>query len=187
MLREAPLYNQPDTRPYANATISLERFNLAELESTTRYIQEDLLAAQGTLRAALLPQGFDQLDLTQGRLVLEGEDSAVRLAPPIVERYEKDGEAKYILDGAHRAELARQVAEEDGTEPEITVIFVRDGIAHPPYAFTNPWSEVRIVPERPDDKSQWKNYRDFDDRYRLYRDYSAILDSQPRGLDGQTS
>lgn len=183
MLREVPLLDQPDTRPYAHATISLERFKLSELASTTRYVQEDLLATQGLLRATLLPQGFDQLDLTEGRLILENEDSTVRLAPPLVERYEWDGHAKYILDGSHRTELARRVAEEAGEDPELTVIYVRDGITHPPYAVTNPWEEVKVVPERPADKSEWKSYRDFPNRYALYRDYNAIWDSAPRGLE----
>lgn len=184
MLREIPLYKQPDTRPYADATMSIERFRLSELASTTRYVQEDLLAAQGIVRASLLPQGFDQLDLREGRLTLQSEGRTVRIVPPIVERYESEGMAKYILDGSHRAELARRVGEEAGEEdPELTVIYVRDGISYPPYAFTNPWQEVRIVPERPADKSTWKNYRDFENRYDLYRHYDDVFDSQPRGLE----
>jgi hypothetical protein len=183
MMREIPLLGQPDTRPYADATMSIERFKLSELASTTKYVQEDWLARQGILRASLLPQGYDQLDLMEGRLVLEGDGQTVRLAPPIVERFEPDGSAKYILDGSHRAELARRIAEEEGEDPELTVIYVRDGITHPPYALTNPWGEVRVVPERPAVKSEWKNYRDFENRYDLYRDYSDVFDSQPRGLD----
>jgi len=184
MLREIPLLGQPDTRPYADATISVERFRLSELASTTRYVQEDLLAVQGLVRASLLPQGYDQLDLREGRLTLEGEGRTVRIVPPIVERYEADGEARYILDGSHRAELARRVGEEAGeADPELTVIYIRDGIAYPPYALPNGWDEVRVVPERPADKSAWKNYRDFQDRYALYRDYSGVFDSAPRGLD----
>ncbi len=186
MLREIPLLGQPDTRPYADATISLERFRLSELASTTRYIQEDLLAAQGLLRASLLPQGFDQLALQEdaSRLVLEGEGLTVRLGPPVVERYEPNGPDKYILDGAHRAQLARLTGHEAGEEdPEITAIFVRDGIAYGPYATPNPWEEVGVVRERPADKSTWKNYVDFDNRYRLYRYYDDVFDSQPRGLD----
>lgn len=183
MLREIPLLGQPDTRPYAHATMSIERFKLSELTSTTKYVQEDLLATQGIVRASLLPQGYDQLDLREGRLTLEGEGTTVRIAPPIVERYEQDGRHKYILDGSHRAELAQRVAQEAGEDPELTVIFVRDGITHPPYALPNAWDEVSVVPERPADKSEWKNYRNFANRYELYRDYNAVFDSAPRGLD----
>lgn len=183
-LREVPLLNQPDTRPYADATLSIERFRLSELVPTTRYVQEDLLAVQGTVRASLLPQGYDQLDLRQGRLTLQGEDGVVRLAPPIVERYESDGPDKYILDGSHRAELCRGIGLGEGEEdPELTVVYVRDDISHPPYALPNRWDEVRVVPVRPADKSEWKNYRDFPNRYDLYRDYNAVFDSAPRGLD----
>lgn len=183
-LSEVPLLNQPETRPYANATLSIERFRLSELVPTTRYVQSDLLAVQGLVRASLLPQGFDQLDLW-GRLTLEGDDgSTVRLAPPIVERYEPEGPYKYILDGSHRTELARRAGEEAGEEdPELTVVYIRDGITHEPYALPNDWAEVRVVPKRPIDKARWKNYRDFEDRYALYRDYNDVFDSVPRGLD----
>lgn len=184
MLREVPLLNQPDTRPYVNATMSIERFRLSELMSTTKYVQEDLLAVQGIVRASLLPQGYDQLDLHQGRLTLEGETGTVRIVPPIVERYEPDGPYKYILDGSHRAETARQVGQEEGEDdPELTVIYIRDSIEYPPYALPNRWDEVHVVPERPADKAEWKNYRDFFNRYDLYRDYNEVFDSTPRGLD----
>jgi hypothetical protein len=184
MLRDIPLLGQQDTRPYANAEISLERFKLSELSSTTRYIQEDLLAVQGMLRNTLLSQGHDQLDLRAGRLTLTNATSTVRLAPPIVERYESDGMHKYILDGSHRTQLARQLAEQSGIdEPELTVVYVRNGISYPPYARPNLWEEVHVVTERPADKSDWKNYRDFSNRYALYRDYDGVFDSGPRGLD----
>jgi hypothetical protein len=184
MLREVPLLNQPGTRPYADATMSIERFRLSELSSTTRYVQKDLVAVQGLIRASLLPQGFDQLDLRDGGLVIDGDQGPQRIIPPMVERYEEEGEAKYIIDGSHRAQLARQVGEQEGIDdPELTVVYVRDGIAYPPYALTNPWEEVQLVEERPADKSLWKNYRDFDKRYDLYRDYSEIYASAPRGMD----
>ncbi len=184
-LRGIPLLDQPETRPYAKAEISIERFRLSELVSTTKYVQEDLLAVQAVLRqTSLLPQGYDSLDLREGRLMLEGEGQTVRLAPPVVERYESEGEYKYMLDGAHRTELARRVGQEEGDEDhELTVIFTRDGIAYPPYALPNGWDEVRVVPERPADKSEWKNYRDFSNRYALYRDYDDVFDSKPRGID----
>ena len=184
MLREVPLLNQPNTRPYVKASISIERFRLSELSSTTRYILEELVAVQGLIRASLLPQGYDQLDLREGGLVLDSGKGPKRIIPPIVERYEADGDSKYIIDGSHRAHLARQVGmQADQDDPELTVVYVRDGITHPPYAFTNPWEEVTAVAERPEDKALWKNYRDFDRRYELYRDYSHIYDSAPRGLD----
>ncbi len=184
MLREVTLLGQPETRPYADATISIERFKLSELSSTTRYVQADLLAVQGIVRASLLPQGYDQLDLREGRLILKDGENQVRIMPPVVERYEAEGMENYILDGSHRAELARRVGVEEGIEdPEITVIYVRDGIRHPPYARTNPWNEVKVVEKRPEDKSTWKNYRNFPERYALYRDYNPIVDSSPRGKD----
>ncbi len=186
MLREVPLLGQPDTRPYADATISIGRFRLSELASTTKYVEEGLLATQGLIRASLLPQGYDQLDLREGGIFIDGGKGPKHIIPPIVERYEADGQTKYILDGSHRAELARRGGEELGEEdPELTVIYVRDGITAPPYAFTNPWEDVKVVKERPEDKSAWKNYRDFENRYALYRDYSAIVDSAPRGSLGE--
>lgn len=187
MLREVPLLNQPDTRPYAEATISIERFRLSELASTTRYILDELVAVQGLIRASLLPHGYDQLDLRDGGLLLGTDEGPKRIIPPIVETYEPEGVAKYILDGSHRAHLARMAGEEAGEDdPELTVVYVRGGIKYPPYAFTNPWEEVTLVAERPADKSLWKNYRDYDRRYELYRDYSHIVDSAPRGLDNNT-
>lgn len=184
-LREIPLNEQEDTRPYADATMSIERFKLSELVSTTKYLQEDLLAVQGMTRAALLPHGYDSLDLIQGRVrFIDHLGVERRLAPPVVERYEPEGMYKYILDGSHRAETARRVAQEAGEEdPEITVIYVRDGIGDEPYAFPNRWDEVRVVRERPEDKSEWKNYRNFGKRYDLYRDYESLFDSVPRGAD----
>lgn len=184
MLREVPLLNQPETRPYASATMSIERFRLSELASTTKYVEDGLVAVQGLIRASLLSQGHNQLDLREGGIILDAGEAPKRIIPPIVERYEADGMDKYILDGSHRAQLAREAgAEEDEDDPELTVIYVRDGISHPPYALTNSWEEVHLVSERPADKSTWKNYRDFPNRYSLYRDYSDIVDSAPRGLD----
>jgi hypothetical protein len=182
MLREVPLLNQPETRPYANATMSIERFKLSELYPTTRYVQASLVASQGSIRDSLLTQGYDQLDLRNGGILIDSGQGPQRIMPPIVERYEVEGEHRYILDGGHRAELARRVALASGEkEPELTVIFIRDGIAYPPYAFVNDWDEVQVVKERPIDKSTWKNYRDFEHRYSLYRDYSKIVHSAPRG------
>lgn len=144
MLREITLYDQPDTRPYADARISIERFNLSELRSTTRYVQEDLLAVQGVIRASLLPQGYDQLDLKEGQLVLDDGRRQYRIMPPVVERYEPDGMYKYILDGSHRAELARRVGHAAGeADPELTVIYVRDGIASPPTPFPIPGTRCK--------------------------------------------
>ncbi len=184
MLREIPLYGQPDTRPYADADISIERFRLSELVPTTRYVVRQLVEVQANLRTALLPQGYDQLDLRAGRLILASQNSTVRIMPPIVERFKPEGLAKYILDGSHRAQLTWQLAAETGIEePELTVIYVRNGITYPPYALPNAWEEVQVVPERPADKSVWKNYRNFPNRYDLYRDYDGIIDSKPRGLD----
>ncbi len=184
MLREVPLKDEPDTRPYANATISLEQFRLSELASTTRYLLEGLVVVQGLIRASLVPQGCDQLDLREGGLILDSGQGPKRIIPPIVETYEPEGPAKYVIDGAHRVRLAQQIAEQEGVEdPEITVIYVRGGITDPPYATPNEWHEVRVAPERPADKSKWKNYRDFPNRYALYRNYNAIVESVPRGLD----
>lgn len=179
MLRDVPLLNEPDIRPYAEATMSIERFGLYELASTTRYVQSNLVAVQGLIRASLLPLGYDQLDLSEGGIIIDGGNGPQRIIPPIVERFEEDGESKYILDGAHRAQLAKEVNE----DPLLTVIYIRDGITHPPYAFINPWREVRLTEDRPADKSIWKNYRDFPNRYDLYRDFSQIVGSTPRGLE----
>lgn len=184
LLRQVPLLDQPDTRPYANATISIERFKLSELASTTRYLLEGLIADQVAIRTSLLAQGHDQLDLRDGGLIIDSGDGPKRIIPPVVETFEPDGDAKYVLDGAHRVELARQVSKQQGSDdPELTVIYVRNGIAYPPYATPNGWEEVQIGPERPADKSLWKNYRDFPNRYQLYRDYSQIVDSSPRGMN----
>ncbi len=184
MLRDVPLLGQPDTRPYADATITVERFPLSELASTTKYVEVGLLVTQGLIRASLLPQGYDQLDLREGGIFIDGGEGPKHIIPPIVERYEAEGDTKYILDGSHRAQLARRDGEETGDEdPELTVVFVRDGITFPPYAYTNPWEQVEVVQERPEDKSTWKNYRNFENRYALYRDFSSIVDSAPRGED----
>lgn len=177
------LLKRPETRPYAAAAISIERFRLSELASTTRYVQEDLLAVQGLIHKSLLPQGYDQLDLREGGILVNDGQRIKRIIPPIVERYEAESSKKYIIDGAHRAALARQVGLATGNkDPELTVIFIRKGITYPPYAFVNSWDEVRIIKKRPLDKSTWKNYRDFENRYELYRDFSQIIDSAPRGV-----
>jgi uncharacterized protein (DUF1015 family) len=127
-------------------------------------------------------RGYDQLDLKMGGLLIDSGHGSKRIIPPIVERYETEGEVQYILDGGHRTELARRIALANGEkDPELTVIFIRDGTAYPPYAFSNAWDEVRVVEARPMDKSTWKNYRNFEHRYDLYRDYSRIIDSAPRG------
>lgn len=181
-VRETHLRGKPDTSPYRNAAISIERFRLSELVPTTRYIEAGLLAVQGALREQLQAQGHDQLNMHYG-LTYRTEEGVFRLAPPVVERYEHEGRTMtpYILDGSHRTQLCREVSEDP--DPEMSFIYVRNGITDPPYSYPNGWDEVVVMDKRPDDKSTWKNYREFENRYDLYRDYNHFADSVPRGLD----
>ncbi len=179
-LRGVTLLNQPDVHPYEDAIISIERFKWHDVLPTTRYIEAGLLAVQRRIReTALAPLGHDQLELEGGLIVAGGKLGQQGLIPPIVELFEDDGSIPYILDGSHRTYEGRHRLRED-----FLGLFIR-GIRKdcPPYAFPNGWNEVRQVSERPQDKSTWKNYRDFGNRYALYRDYGPINGSAPRGED----
>jgi hypothetical protein len=179
-LRDVTLLNQPDVHPYEEATISIERFEWHEVMPTARYVETGLLAVQRRIRQeALALHGQDQLELEGGLIVVGGELGQQELIPPIVEQFDEVGPIPYILDGSHRTFDGRARQRES-----FLGLFIR-GIRKdcPPYAFPNLWNEVHEVAERPADKSTWKNYRDYDNRYALYRDYGPINGSVPRGED----
>jgi hypothetical protein len=180
-LREVTLLNQPDVHPYEGAQITIERFTWDTVLPTSKYVLSAGLDTQRDIRASIAPHGLDQLEL-EGGLVIDGSEKGPQsLTPPIVERFEADGKTPYVLDGSHRTNLGRFEGRES-----FLALFIR-GIRKdcPPYAFPNLWSEVVEMVELPQDLASLKNYREYDDRYRLYRDFGPLNGSEPRRPKGQ--
>jgi hypothetical protein len=149
---------------------------------TTIYVEDGLVDTQLAIRESLSLHGFDQLEL-DGGLIIDGGDGPFGLIPPIVERFDIESMTPYVLDGSHRTYLGYSDMAHYSSFLGVFVTGIRSDC--PPYAFRNRWEDVKKVPKRPEDKSKWKYYRNFEDRYRLYRDYSHIIKSEPRGLDGK--
>lgn len=178
-LRAVTLRGQA-TRPYEDAAISVERFTWDQILPTTKYVLTENLGTQRAIRDSLKPLGYDPLEL-RGGLIIQGSDGKTQgLIPPLVELFESEGDIPYILDGAHRTHLGRLEG-----RAGFLAVFIR-GIRPdcPPYAFPNRWDEIVELQELPQDLSALKNYRNYDDRYALYRDLGPINGSVPRPPKG---
>jgi len=174
-LRAVTLLNS-DIRPYENADIKLRRFNYKQVRPTSLYTIAAQTKKQRLIRADLVVQlQPSQLEMKGGLVIAGGDKGPQGLIPPIVETFEPE-ENTYLLDGSHRTNLGR--TEHVGSFMAIHISGIRPDC--PPYAFPNEWSEVQELAEPPSDPSVMKNYRNFDDRYALYRDFAPINGSTPR-------
>jgi hypothetical protein len=182
-LRAVTLLKQPDVRPYENADISLRRITRAEVDPTSRYAIKKQIEVQQAIGKSLVAQvGYDQLEMENGLIVVGGEKGRQGLIPPVVEVFEEEGvETKaYVIDGLHRV-YDGFVRGKRNSFIGVFIKGIRDDC--PPYAFRNGWDEVQEFDEKPTDEASWKAYRDFADRYVLYRDFGPINGSSPRSAE----
>jgi hypothetical protein len=181
-LRRVTLLGQPDILPYAYAEISIEPFTWDTVLPTSKYVLTDCLATQAAIEEVLDPLGHHPLELEKGLVIASPNGTHQVLTPPIVEQFDGDGPQPYILDGSHRTNRGRWAGREG-----FLGLFIR-GIHSdcPAYALPNPWEEVTEMEKLPQgDLSLLKNYRNYEDRYKLYRDLGPINGSLPRRPEDQ--
>ena len=167
-------------RPYENATFAVRYFTYEEAAPMSLFVTTEQMDRHRRIGANLLAQGQPtQLNMVRGLILEGGPKGRQGLIPPIVETFEPE-DITYVIDGSHRTNGGRWAGIEGFVAVHITGI--RPDC--PPYAFPNTWEEVRELPEKPDDPSIMKNYREPDHPYRLYRDFEPINGSTPR-VEGQ--
>jgi hypothetical protein len=162
--------------PYANASISLQRFYFGAIRTTSFYVLRRGLAKQTEIAGALAGK-YDPLEL-EGGLVLTETDSAgaqttVGLVPPIVEETMYDG--VYLLDGSHRANRAIW----SGVESFVGIHIKGIRPDCPSYAFPNEWDAVRIYDYTPAPHLR-KKYREPEQPNVNYRNFGPVNGSAPR-------
>lgn len=108
-LYETSTLGNPDARPYESAKISIVKMAIAAIKPTQYYAVEELIGYQQRLRAKVALFGEDTLSMQYGGIDVEREDGEIQtMMPPIVE---KSREGVLLLDGTHRAMLAKRVGE----------------------------------------------------------------------------
>lgn len=171
---------------YENATLRLADFRPQELNVTSLYILKPHLASLRKLRAWLLNQYqidiFQQSDILHMRLT---DGTVTVLAPPFVEIYEETVsivprpgdrlppltatlQIPILKDGIHRAYLAQE-------ENALLRCIVAHGALkdHPPYAYPNEWTHVKIYDTKPEEKKFYRRQ----DPYTRMRPLRALCQS----------
>jgi hypothetical protein len=182
-LRAAPLLNQRDVFPFADADISFQWMTQAEVFPTSLVAVERKLVRQGLISAAMRNSvGFDQYELSEGGVMLEGGPEGTKgvIPPVVVDAKDLNGNDKAgILDGLHRAFNCFRVQRRN-----LLLVARVQGASDDwqAYAYTNEWSEVEPVEEKPEDKQLWKHYVGDplkNEEYDLYVDFGHLNGSRP--------
>ncbi len=197
-VRRVPLMQRAgdgsEIRVYQNASIFLRRTDPREVNPTSFYLVRGNLQFQRNLRATLMEQGIDTLQL-EGALEIRVDDAdqVWALMPPVVEvtsrkvryipaageiDYEKTQQVQIpvINDGVHRVWIAREADE------FFNGLWVaRADPAFPFYAHPNSWDDMREVDAVPSSRAAKKLYSK-EDCYALYRDFGVLGCGAPRPL-----
>jgi hypothetical protein len=182
-LRRAPLLQQRDVFPFADADISFEWVTPEEVFPTSLVAVSRKLERQGLMSAAMKRTvGFDQYELSDGGVIIKGGPEGVKgvIPPVVVDAKGLDGVARPgILDGLHRSFDCFHVQQRG----KLFVARVSGAMATwQAYAYTNEWPEVGVVEEKPDDKRLWKHYVGDplnNEEYALYVDFGHLNGSRP--------
>lgn len=166
-VRKTTMLNDKSAYPYINADISIEDMPIDDFLPTQLYILKDHLEIQKELRQSLLEKGHDTLRL-YGSILLKNTGISIGMMPPIVEDDYEFGPC--LLDGTHRAYLARQLGMKS-----LSVLRIC-GVSKdmPMIPLPNQWNEIVEYDVIPTDKSKKKRYRDLQNKYNYYRDFSEI-------------
>lgn len=167
-VRNTTMLTDKTIRPYQHADICIENIPLNKILPTQLYVLREHLEVQKDLRNALLEKGCDTLRM-RGSLLLRHAGVTVGLMPPVVEDDPEFGMC--LLDGTHRAVIARRVGEKC-----IRVVHISGVLPdRPMIAMPNQWSEIVEYSVIPEDKTKKKRYRDLPgSKYDYYRDFSEI-------------
>jgi hypothetical protein len=168
-LKKVQILGQPEAFPYGDSTIELEEINLSDIRPMALYIVRRGLARQFALRNNLLALGHDTLHLDSALHISQG-DTPARLIPPIVE---ETGDGLCLMDGLHRAMVARSIGEKTMKVLHITNVSPE----YPLSSYPNDWDEVIEYDATPVDPSLKKRYRP--DHY-FFRDLSGINGNKHR-------
>jgi hypothetical protein len=182
-LRAAPLLETRDVFPFADADISFEWMTQDEFSPTSLLVVERKLAIQSFIATAMKADvGFDQYELADGGVILEGGPEGTKgvIPPVIVDAKGLDGVSRAgVLDGIHRAFQCFEVEERDHLFVARVTGASSDWQA---YAYTNGWGEIDVVEEKPPDKRLWKHYVGDplkNEEYALYVDFGHLNGSRP--------
>ncbi len=174
-LRRTRLNGYDGARPYADASLRIERYDPNMLVPAQSYVLAPCVRRILKLRAALAEHGVDPFTLDGGVWLTTGEAARRRipLLPPIVERSREPGgrEVMLINDGMHRVFAARSLGE------QITVVAAY-GVPpeYPYYAYALPggWKDVVELKALPDGFEK-KRYRLADNYKALFRNFNEVF------------
>ncbi|MEI6851152.1 MAG: hypothetical protein WCK26_04260, partial [Candidatus Saccharibacteria bacterium] len=105
-VRQTTMLNNKSIYPYKDARIEIEEMQVDDFLPTQLYVLKDHLEKQQELREQILERGHDTLRL-YGSILLKNAGISIGMMPPIVEDDHEFGPC--LLDGTHRAYLARQL------------------------------------------------------------------------------
>jgi len=131
----------PGFYPYRLSTISLEEIRLDQLHPCSLYALESQIEIERQLREAFLKQGIDLLKMTLEKSLIEynwGDQKNCIISPPLVEVSVDDGGILVLVDGLHRALLARELGINS------IVVTKAENIACPLVPLPVSWSEVEL-------------------------------------------
>lgn len=108
-LYQASTLADKNARPYAGSDISIEEIAVDSFHPTQRYVIDSGVHMQSDLRELILPYGEDTLHMGTGGIdiVDERKWGGGVMLPPIIE--EDNHEGLLLVDGMHRATLARRM------------------------------------------------------------------------------
>ena len=170
-LRETPLRGFEAARPYASASLTLERLDPDDVMPPQNYVLEPGIATVLALREALASWDVDPFALT-GAVWVTADGERIPLLPPIVEQSREPGGATVLLvaDGMHRVYAARRLG------LAITCVVIRGVPAEYPYyayALTGGWPAVTSFEELPEGH-QKKSYRRPLSYKALFRQFNVL-------------
>ena len=173
-IRQVTMLKDPDTRPYENAYISLEKISIQDLVPPQRYVLRENILRIRKLKWELEKHGIDIFQLNGFvRIHLEGVEEPVDLMPPVIEEsIEKNGRlVPIVCDGMHRV----YVAYLEWVIPQ--VIYVR-GIPKqlPYYAYPVPdenWENIELRDDIPG--TFIKKWHRIEDNKQLYRNFNSTF------------
>jgi hypothetical protein len=166
-VRNTTMLTDKSIYPYKDADISVKEMSIDDFLPTQLYILKDHLETQKELRQSILDKGHDTLRL-YGSVMLKNAGVLIGMMPPIVENDYEFGPC--LLDGTHRAYLARQLGLKS-----LGVLYISGVLRETPMiALPNQWNELIEYDTIPTDKSKKKRYRNLPDKYNYYRDFSGI-------------
>lgn len=175
----------PESKPYAAATLSLVKLGYAEIWPTQRYVLSPNLYRAQWLEWELSRFGHDSLGL-EGYLTLwtDQSDEPTDLLPPILEKtVESDGSVHNLInDGAHRLYAGRLAH-------KLPTVVLAENLPpnSPYYAYPlpgpDPWNAISILPGPAIPPDFIKKWHRTPDNKKLYRDFNSAFQNVggPRG------